>query len=50
MVKMQQMRWTPRGAHLLSQIRADVLNDDLAGTFRQWYLGFGGAEEARLAA
>jgi hypothetical protein len=27
MVKKQQMRWTPRGAHLLLQIRARVLND-----------------------
>jgi len=30
MVKKQQMRWTPRGAHLLLQIRANVLNGDLA--------------------
>src|SRR6266581_630278 len=30
MVKKQQMRWTPRGAHLLLQIRTRVLNDDLA--------------------
>ena len=50
MVKKQQMRWTPRGAHLLLQIRANVLNDDLAAAFRRWYPGFGGAEEAKLAA
>ena len=37
MVKKQQMRWSPRGAHLLLQIRTHVLNDDLAGTFRRWY-------------
>ena len=43
-------RWTPRGAHLLLQSRANVLNDDLAGAFRRWYPGFGGAEEAKLAA
>src|SRR5438445_6017015 len=30
MVKKQQMRWSPRGAHLLLQIRTRVLNDDLA--------------------
>ena len=34
MVKKQQMRWTPRGAHLLLQIRTRVLNDDLAHDFR----------------
>jgi hypothetical protein len=40
MVKKQQMRWTPRGAHLLLQIRTHVLNDDLAGVFRRWYPAF----------
>jgi hypothetical protein len=44
------MRWTPRGAHLLLQIRAKVLNDDLAGAFRRWHSGFIGTEEAKLAA
>ncbi|MGH3867191.1 MAG: hypothetical protein ACRDQ4_13815 [Pseudonocardiaceae bacterium] len=34
-VKKQQMRWTPRGAHLLIQIRTRVLNDQLAGDFRR---------------
>jgi hypothetical protein len=33
MVKKQQMRWSPRGAHLLLQVRTRVLNDDLAGDF-----------------
>jgi len=37
MVKKQQIRWTPRGAHLLLQIRTRVLNDQLAGDFRRWY-------------
>ena len=40
MVKKQQMRWSPRGAHLLLQIRAQVLNDDLSDAFRRWYPGF----------
>ena len=40
MVKKQQMRWSPRGAHLLLQIRTRVLNDDLAGDFRRWYPAF----------
>jgi hypothetical protein len=37
MVKKQQMRWTPRGAHLLLQIRTRVLNDELAADFHRWY-------------
>ena len=40
MVKKQQMRWTPRGAHLLLQIRTRVLNDQLAGDFHRWYPNF----------
>ena len=39
MVKKQQMRWSPRGAHLLLQIRTRVLNDDLAADFARWYPG-----------
>ncbi len=37
MVKKQQMRWSPRGAHLLLQVRTRVLNDDLAADFARWY-------------
>lgn len=33
MVNKQQMRWTPRGAHLLLQVRTRVLNDQLAVGF-----------------
>ena len=40
MVKKQQMRWSPRGAHLLLQVRTRVLNDDLAGVFHRWYPAF----------
>jgi len=40
MVKKQQMRWTPRGAHLLLQVRTRVLNDDLAADFQRWYPAF----------
>jgi hypothetical protein len=39
MVKKQQMRWSPRGAHLLLQIRTQVINEDLHSTFRRWYPG-----------
>jgi hypothetical protein len=37
MVKQQQMHWTERGAHLLLQVRAQVLNGDLRRTFCRWY-------------
>jgi hypothetical protein len=40
MVKKQQMRWSPRGAHLLLQIRTRVLDEDLADDYRRWYPGF----------
>jgi len=40
MVKKQQMRWSPRGAHLLLQVRTRALNDDLTGDFARWYPGF----------
>lgn len=40
MVKRQQMRWTPRGAHLLLQVRTRVLNDELAAAFHRWHPGF----------
>jgi hypothetical protein len=40
MVKKQQMRWSPCGAHLLLQLRTHVLNDDLADDFNRWYPGF----------
>src|SRR5687768_18217896 len=39
MVKKQQMRWTPRGAHSLLQVRTRVLNDDLRPMFERWYPG-----------
>ena len=37
MVKKQQMRWTKKGAHLLLQVRTQVLNDDWRKTFCRWY-------------
>ena len=30
MCKRQQMRWSPRGAHLLAQVRCAVINGDLS--------------------
>ena len=50
MVKKQQMRWTPKGAHLLLQVRTRVLNDELSDAFRRWYPEFVTAPKAALAA
>jgi hypothetical protein len=36
-VKKRQMRWTKKGAHLLLQVRAQVLNEDLRPTFERWH-------------
>lgn len=49
MVKKQQMRWSPRGAHLLLQVRTRVLNDDLADDYQRWYPGFTHTTEAALS-
>jgi hypothetical protein len=38
--KKQQMQWTPKGAHLLLQIRTRVLNDEQVSCFRPWYRDF----------
>lgn len=50
-VKKQQMRRTVRGAHLLLQIRARVLNAHVVGDFHRWYPGLNQAPDpAALAA
>jgi len=49
-VKKPQMRWTPRGAHLLLQIRVQALNDDLHASFERWYPGLRQPQERSLAA
>ena len=36
-VKKQQMHWTKKDAHLLLQVRAQMLNEDLRSTFKRWY-------------
>jgi hypothetical protein len=38
-VKKQQMRWTQHGAHLLLQVRVQVINQDWQNTFQHWYPG-----------
>jgi hypothetical protein len=44
MVSKQQMHWTKRGAHLLLQVRAQVLNNDLRATFERWYPAIGSTD------
>ena len=46
LVKKQQMRWCPKGAHLLLQVRTKVLNEELREKFNHWYPGFEKTEEA----
>jgi hypothetical protein len=48
MAKKQQMRWSPRGAHLLLQVRTRALNDDVADDFGRWYPGFTDTSDATL--
>jgi hypothetical protein len=50
MVKKQQMRWSPRGAHLLLQIRTRVLNDQLADDFHRWHPAFTRTPDRHAAA
>jgi hypothetical protein len=49
MVKQQQMQWTPEGAHLLLQVRIQVLNEDWENTFRHWYPSFRPVQTAGTA-
>jgi len=40
MVKKQQMRWAPKSAHLLLQVRTSVLNNELGVAFKRRYPSF----------
>jgi hypothetical protein len=46
-VKKQQMQWTPVGAHLLLQIRVEVLNGDWRATLSRWSAGSRGPAEVQ---
>jgi hypothetical protein len=48
-VKKQQMRWAEAGAHLLLQIRAQVLNGDWRATLSRWYPAMQVAPETKAA-
>jgi hypothetical protein len=38
--KKQQMQWTKKSAHLVLQMRTQVLDERLEATFRDWYPDF----------
>jgi hypothetical protein len=38
--KKQRMQWTKKGAHLVLQMRTQVLDERLEDTFRDWYPDF----------
>jgi len=40
MSKSQQMRWDPRSAHLLLQVRVRLIDGQLRDDFARWYPGF----------
>jgi hypothetical protein len=46
--KRQQMQWSPKGAHLLLQMRTQVLNGELEPTFRKWHPGFRAVKDEKL--
>ena len=47
--KKQQMQWTPEGAHLLLQTRAQTLDGALRGIFEKWYPGLAANDSGVLA-
>jgi len=50
MVKKQQMRWSPTGAHRMLQVRCRTLNRQLANDFQRWHPRLPADDERALAA
>ena len=50
MSKSQQMRWSHAGAHLLLQVRAEVVDGCLSDNFKRWYPGFPSGDAVDKAA
>ncbi len=50
MSKSQQMPWSHAGAHMLLQVRAEIVDGRLDESFERWYPGFGGTNSCALAA
>ncbi len=41
----QQMRLSPLGAHVLMQVRAELVDGRLGAAFSRWYPGFAGESQ-----
>ena len=41
----QQMRLSPVGAHVLMQVRAELVDGRLGAAFSRWYPGFAGENQ-----
>jgi hypothetical protein len=50
MSKAQQMRWDPRGARLLLQVRVRVIDGQLRDDFARWYPEFPSIDPTLAAA
>jgi hypothetical protein len=48
-VKKQQMRWTEAGAHLILQVRTELLNGDWRSTLSRWHAGVKTAPQRKAA-
>ncbi len=48
MVKKQQMRWTPEGAHRMLQVRTSTLNNELRDEFCNWYPNMSNANDNQI--
>jgi hypothetical protein len=46
--KKQQMQWTKKGAHLVLQMRSQVLDERLGDIFRDWYPDFRTQPESKI--
>ena len=46
--KKQQMQWTKKGAHLVLQMRTQVLDERLGDIFRDWYPDFRAKPESEI--
>jgi hypothetical protein len=46
--KKQQMQWTPRGAHLLLQVRTRTLDGTLRSLFQSWYPGLANDNQSEV--
>jgi hypothetical protein len=50
MSKSQQMRWSPRGAHAVLQVRAEAVDRRLRADFARWYPGFAASDDSMALA